>query len=154
MPNDFNSAPQTDVTGFVSTDATNRLTVMSFRGTESFRQAQMDLAMQLIDTGICPGCSASTGFWQSWNESRPVVIAAIHKIQTEFPRNRIVATGHSLGAAIAALAAAELRSHKVKVDLVSCWASGGTGDVSILTKICIVRLRCSESWERKTGRLA
>jgi len=102
------------------TDASNNLTVISFQGTESAKQAKIDLNFNLIDiSNVCNSCKAHTGFWQSWNESRPLVVQAALDSQKRFPKNKVMVTGHSLGGAIATLAAAELRSRGVSVDLVS-----------------------------------
>lgn len=115
----MNSNPLTDVTGYVATDATNNLTVISFQGTESKKQTQADLNLYLKNIShICAGCTTHTGFWQSWDEARTLVIKHTRESQIKFPNNRIIVTGHSLGGAIATLAAAELRSSGVPIDLV------------------------------------
>jgi hypothetical protein len=60
------SAPLTDVTGYIATDTTNNLTIIAFQGTESEKQSQAYLRLNLIDIGhICSGCTTHIGFWQS-----------------------------------------------------------------------------------------
>ncbi|KAF2674127.1 alpha/beta-hydrolase, partial [Microthyrium microscopicum] len=111
---------KTDVTGFVATDSTNNLTVIAFQGTETLKQAKIDLTLSLkkIDE-VCQGCTVHTGFWQSWEEAKPQVMKAVNESLNKFPNNKLVVTGHSLGGAIATIAAIDLRSNGVAVDLVS-----------------------------------
>jgi len=108
------------VTGYVSTDSTNSLVVVAFRGTASVRNVIADTMFGAIDTDICDGCTAVAGFYNSWREARSGVLAAVKSASAANPSYKIVATGHSLGAAIADFAAAELRNDGYDVALVSC----------------------------------
>jgi len=104
----------------VATDSTNNLTVIAFQGTESAKQVKVDLNLNLMNIShVCDGCTTHTGFWQSWDEARSLVIQGVQASRDKFPNNRIIVTGHSLGGAIATVAAAELRSSGVAIDLVS-----------------------------------
>jgi predicted lipase len=104
----------------VATDATNNLTVISFQGTESSKQAKADLNLNLMNiTHVCSDCRTHTGFWQSWQEARPIVTETVQNLRTKFPTYKIIVTGHSLGGAIATLAAADFRSNGISIDLVS-----------------------------------
>ena len=64
----------------------------------------------MINTDICTSCSAHHGFWQSWTDARDRVMPAVAKAAAANPSYQIRATGHSLGGAIAALAAATMRN--------------------------------------------
>jgi predicted lipase len=99
----------TDVTGYVAVDDTNRLVVVSFRGSQSFDNWMTNLQFDLVKTDICTGCTAHRGFWQSWVDSRTEVLAAIKGAAKTHPGYKLVTTGHSLGGAIATIAAAQLR---------------------------------------------
>ncbi|QDS77294.1 hypothetical protein FKW77_004421 [Venturia effusa] len=77
----------------------------------------MNFEVSLVDVDFCQKCQAAHGFWQSWTESRDPIIAALNTAQANFPQNRIVVTGHSLGGAVATLAAGALRNTGMKVDL-------------------------------------
>ena len=114
---EFENSIKSDVTGFVATDSTNNLIVISFRGSRSVRNWITNVAFPVLPTTICPTCNASTGFWNSWLEAQKPVLAALATARKQYPSYRIVATGHSLGGALASLAAGYLRSTGTTVDL-------------------------------------
>ncbi|KAJ4324305.1 hypothetical protein N0V94_001363 [Neodidymelliopsis sp. IMI 364377] len=114
---EFENSIKSDVTGFVATDSTNKLIVLSFRGSRSVRNWLTNLNFPVIPTTICTTCGSSVGFWSSWLEAQTNVLAAIKKAQAQYPGYKVVATGHSLGGALASLAAAVLRSQGTTVDL-------------------------------------
>ncbi|KAF2758349.1 putative extracellular lipase [Pseudovirgaria hyperparasitica] len=106
---EFENSLITDVTGYVATDTTNSLVVVSFRGSQSVRNWISNLNFLLVPTDLCATCFAHDGFWTSWAEARSGVLAAIMTAANSHPGFQLVVTGHSLGGAIATLAAAELR---------------------------------------------
>ncbi|CAI6335598.1 unnamed protein product [Periconia digitata] len=110
----------TDVTGFVALDPTNKLIVVSFRGTNTIANWITNLSFDQVATHLCPKCTAHRGFWQSWLDSRTAILTAVYAIQKQNPKYQIVTMGHSLGGAIAQLAAADLRfTYKLKVEAYS-----------------------------------
>ncbi|KAH7384655.1 Alpha/Beta hydrolase protein [Pyrenochaeta sp. MPI-SDFR-AT-0127] len=114
---EFENSIKSDVTGFVATDTTNKLIVLSFRGSRSVRNWLTNLNFPVAPTTVCATCSSSIGFWSSWLEAQSNVLSAITKARAQYPSYKIVATGHSLGGALASLAAGVLRSQGVTVDL-------------------------------------
>ena len=107
----------TDVTGFVAIDHTNKAIILSFRGSQSLDNWLTNLDFGLSTTDICSGCTAHSGFWQSWVDARDAVIPAVKAAATKFPGYAIAVTGHSLGGAIAPFAAAQLRNQGLGVAL-------------------------------------
>jgi hypothetical protein len=101
----------------VSTDATNKLIVISFRGSKSIDNWAANLDFQMEDVSFCSGCRTHSGFLEAWNEVQEGVINAVKDAQTQSPDYKVVATGHSLGGAMATVAAAALRSIDISVDL-------------------------------------
>lgn len=57
----------------------------------------------------CDNCTVHMGFMASWRNAREVVIPALVAAREEHPGYRVHLVGHSLGGAVAALAALELR---------------------------------------------
>ncbi|KAF2099514.1 alpha/beta-hydrolase [Rhizodiscina lignyota] len=113
---EFENTPDTDTTGFVAYDETNKVTVVSFRGSRSLANFVTDVNFPLDNTDICTGCKVHRGFLQSWNEIRSNILAAA-KSAADANKCSLVVTGHSLGAAIATLCAAELRKAGYNVAL-------------------------------------
>ncbi|KAL8639195.1 MAG: hypothetical protein Q9228_003742 [Teloschistes exilis] len=114
---EFQNSLKTDVTGYVAVDNTRSLTVLAFRGSKSVRNFITDVDFPATQTDICPSCTAHQGFWGSWVEARKGVLAALKTTAASHPNNRVVVTGHSLGGAIADLAAAEIRKSGITADL-------------------------------------
>lgn len=116
---EFQHSLLTDVTGYVATDPTNKLIVVAFRGSESIVNYIADAEFPLVEAAdICALCQAETGFYTSWEEAKSGVVAAVQSAAAANPDYEVVATGHSLGAAIATLAAANLRNLGLTVGLV------------------------------------
>lgn len=109
-----------DVAGFIAADETNHLIVLSFRGSRTLSNWIADLDFVLWDAGeICSGCWAHDGFLESWRTVQSMVTAEIEAAVAKYPGYQLVFTGHSLGGAIATLAAATLRQSGYNIQLVS-----------------------------------
>lgn len=58
----------------------------------------------------CMNCTVHTGFWTSWQNTRPFILPYIKLLQEKYPDYRLHLVGHSLGGAVAALAGLEFES--------------------------------------------
>ena len=71
--------------------------------------ANLDIA--LIDaSSICSGCKVHEGFWNTWETVATEVTSQIKTALSAYPGFTLVATGHSLGGALAAVAATVFRA--------------------------------------------
>lgn len=105
-----------DATGFVSVDKTRKQIVIAYRGSHSVVNFLADAqAVQL--PYLCTLCFVHAGFLSSWLATRTQVLNAVSSALAAHPGYSIVATGHSLGAAIATIAAAEMRTKGYNVAL-------------------------------------
>ncbi|KAF2020940.1 alpha/beta-hydrolase [Aaosphaeria arxii CBS 175.79] len=114
---EFENTPKTDTTGFVAVDTTNQLIVISFRGTDSVRNLLTDANIGTQESPLCDDCDAANGFWDAWAEAEDIVLQAVAQARSENPGFKVIATGHSLGGAIASFGAGVLRSQNITVDL-------------------------------------
>lgn len=55
----------------------------------------------------CNNCTVHTGFWTSWQNTRPFILPHITYLREKYPDYQLHLVGHSLGGAVAALAALE-----------------------------------------------
>lgn len=108
-----------DATGYLAVDHTNKLIVLAFRGSHSLSNWISNINILFKDWSLCSGCRVHAGFLESWTATRNDVAAPLKAAVAANPGYPIVATGHSLGAAVATLAAAELRTQGYNVGLVS-----------------------------------
>lgn len=95
---------------FAAWDSTLEAIVVSFRGTvqsitdwvHNFGYIKINPLSQFPNAGL------HHGFWNSWQVLSPDVLAAIATIRKQHNTNKLMLTGHSLGAALAADAALDL----------------------------------------------
>ncbi|KAJ5932283.1 hypothetical protein N7516_006772 [Penicillium verrucosum] len=106
---DFSDSTITDTAGYIAVDHTNSAIVLAFRGSYSVRNWVADVTFVHTNPGLCDGCLAELGFWSSWKLVRDDIIKELKEVVAQNPDYEVVVVGHSLGAAIATLAAADLR---------------------------------------------
>ena len=107
----------TDVTGYIALDQSRNLTVLAFRGSHTWKNWLANFDAGLVPTDICEDCNAWHGFWLAWLEARDEIKSTFRRIAAQQPQNRAIVVGHSLGGAIADLAAADLRNGGIPTDL-------------------------------------
>ncbi|KAJ5746109.1 hypothetical protein N7520_011291 [Penicillium odoratum] len=106
---DFSNTTITDTAGFIALDETNKAIILSFRGSYSVRNWLADVDFPYTNPGLCDGCEAESGFWNSWANVRDPISKILNETVADYPDYELVVVGHSLGAGIATLAAANLR---------------------------------------------
>ncbi|PCH06628.1 Lipase, class 3 [Penicillium occitanis (nom. inval.)] len=107
-----------DATGYVAVDESNEYIILSFRGSSNLENWIANLDIPLIDvSSICSGCTVHEGFWDTWETVASDVTSQIESALSTYPNYTLVATGHSLGGALAAIAATVFRASGYTVQL-------------------------------------
>ncbi|OOQ88966.1 Lipase [Penicillium brasilianum] len=107
-----------DVAGFLAVDPTNKLLVVSFRGSRTLSNWIANLDFGLTDaSSLCTGCKAHSGFFLSWKAVSAALTAQIASAVSAYPSYTLVLTGHSLGGALAALGGTALRNAGYTLEL-------------------------------------
>ena len=120
-----------DSCGYISVDhgkageATPAI-IVAFRGTYSITNTIIDLStvpQEYVpypapddddgdeggEKNKCRNCTVHMGFLASWRSAREVVLPALKEVREKYPDYPVHLVGHSLGGAVAALAALEIR---------------------------------------------
>ncbi|OKL61425.1 hypothetical protein UA08_03144 [Talaromyces atroroseus] len=107
-----------DTTGYIAVDTTHKLIILSFRGSSDLSNWIADIDFPLTDASdICSGCKFHEGFWDAWETVASNITAQIESALSTYPGYTLVSTGHSLGAALAAIAATVFRVSGYTVEL-------------------------------------
>ncbi|KAE8353429.1 Alpha/Beta hydrolase protein [Aspergillus coremiiformis] len=107
-----------DPSGFLAVDETNKLIVLSFRGSSDLSNWIADLTFILTDdSNLCAGCEVHDGFWQAWSHIADTITPTVQSALSKYPDYTLVMTGHSYGAALAAIAATVFRNAGHSVEL-------------------------------------
>lgn len=109
------------IRAYTAVDHTSKEIVLSIRGADEPRVWVGVSNFTLVDWPLVPLAQAHQQFIQSWNDMGPENIAlTMSRAKKLYPEYSMKATGHSLGGAIAMLAAAQLRlEHDFHIDVYS-----------------------------------
>ncbi|PHH78706.1 hypothetical protein CDD82_2889 [Ophiocordyceps australis] len=107
-----------DSCGYMALDGHGRGLIVAFRGTYSITNTIVDLSTMpqayIPYTGhgaaSCRNCTVHMGFLQSWRSARSMILPHLMALKAKDPAVPIHLIGHSLGGAIACLAAVELKT--------------------------------------------
>lgn len=113
----LNSGLWTGIAGYVAVDESRGEIVFSVRGSSNVRNWISNLNFDLVDSSLTDGAKVHDGFDQAWGEMAEGVGNAINDALSDYPDYRLIATGHSLGGAVATLGAAQLRNDGHAIDL-------------------------------------
>ena len=104
---EYNST--TDMLAFVGYLPSTNSVIISFRGTSltSILDWVEDLNFFAV-SAICPGCQVHEGFLAAYYSIRDATVEYVHAATKAHPGAEVVITGHSLGGALAFLAAVDL----------------------------------------------
>jgi putative lipase involved disintegration of autophagic bodies len=103
----------------------NHRIVVSFQGTDTSRTNNTvdNIFSYGFQTPVsyCTGCNASTGYLLAFNEVKQIVVDEVKNLRQLNDGFQVVVTGHSLGGALSAIAALELRNNGIPVHAVSAF---------------------------------
>ncbi|KYK54234.1 hypothetical protein DCS_06191 [Drechmeria coniospora] len=106
-----------DVNGYVSVDHQRKEIVIAFRGSWSARNWIWNFVAAWSDCPYARECKVHTGFYTTWRVVSDGVTSVVQQLMKKFDAYKVVTTGHSLGGALATIAAVELRYfNKISVD--------------------------------------
>jgi predicted lipase len=122
----MSSAGLSKTVGYVALDDANQMIIISIQGT-SVNSNPTDFITDVdfikLNTTLCgsanthDGCQLHDGFYQAMQDAATVVTPVVLSAAESYPEYTIVATGHSLGAAVAALLGTQLRNQGTNVDI-------------------------------------
>lgn len=96
--------------GFFAADQTNKLLVLSFRGSRTISNWIANLDFVKSPSSLCSGCEVHSGFWEAWQTAASTLQSKIDSAMQSYPGYQLVVTGHSLGGALAVLGGMALRN--------------------------------------------
>lgn len=98
-----------DLEGYVAVDQVRQEIVVAFRGSSDLRNWIADFLFIQTPYSYCDDCWVHDGFKESWDEISSYAFDYVEAAFAAYPDYTLVLTGHSLGAAVATIAAVELR---------------------------------------------
>ncbi|GAB7358715.1 hypothetical protein MBLNU230_g3944t1 [Neophaeotheca triangularis] len=119
-PDTITAAPQrlqsevssAETSGFLIVDHTRRTLTLVFRGSQTPRNSFTSFNCFLIPTpSHCPNCKLHSGFHSAYQHLAPTVhnhLQDLQTLSTRFKTYKLILAGHSLGGALATIAAADL----------------------------------------------
>ena len=97
--------PKTDTAGYIAVNQDLEVIVVSYRGSYSLRNWINNLKFAKLDLPMFDGIRVHSGFFKSWVVSRKVVETKLSQEIAKYPTFTVLFVGHSLGGALASLAA-------------------------------------------------
>lgn len=83
--------------------------VVVFRGSDNIENWITNLKAKQIDYSRCTNCKVHDGFYLAWQALQNTVYLQVQELRNQYSTASLSVTGHSLGGAIATLAAVDLK---------------------------------------------
>jgi hypothetical protein len=109
----------TGIAGYVALDHARKEIVLSVRGSNNIRNFITDVVFTWTDCPFVSDCKVHKGFGAAWDEISAAAQSAVTTALNANPGYRVIATGHSLGGAVATLGAVYMRQAGRQVDVYS-----------------------------------
>lgn len=99
-----------DMQGYVGYSSTHNAIIVAFRGSSNIKNWISDFDAAQVGYGKCSGCNVHHGFYTSYMTVSSSVKAQLTTLVSKYRNAPIYVTGHSLGGAIAIVAALDIHS--------------------------------------------
>lgn len=104
-----------NVTGFIAVDGNHKVIVLAYSGSSNLQNDVNSLgSFHMVNwqevKSVCPNCGVADGLYAARNDTRDAINAVLLSLIENLPGYDVIITGHSFGAAHAAVAATELRA--------------------------------------------
>ena len=116
--------------GYIGYQPSLQTIFVTFRGSEDIKNWATNI--NSISTGypLCNGCEVHKGFYEAEKAVFPFILSQVQALKSKFPSYSVIATGHSLGAALATLTAFDLQSNGVSPIQVFNYGSPRVGNTA------------------------
>lgn len=98
-----------DLQGFTGYSSSLNGIVLSFRGSSNIQNWIINLSTTMVTYSKCANCKVHNGFLTAWGLAKSLVNQQIQSLRSLYRGAAIYVTGHSLGGALATLAAPDLK---------------------------------------------
>jgi predicted lipase len=118
------------VQGFVGFSTNLKSIIVSFRGSSNIKNWISNLNAARTTYAVCSGCQVHSGFNSAYNLVKNDLHSLVEQYTAMFRGSRIMVTGHSLGGALAILAASDFITLYGKVDEVYTFGQPRVGNAA------------------------
>ena len=105
-----------DIQGFVGYSAAHNAVIAAFRGTVDIKNWLANIDFKQVAYSKCGGCMVHDGFYNAYAEVSAIVKGQVQLILNKYRTAAVYVTGHSLGGALATIAALDIKTTFGKVD--------------------------------------
>lgn len=119
-----------DTQGYVGYTTSQKTIYVVFRGSETLDNWVTNIDMITVKYSLCENCWVHQGFYSAEQKVVAGIISQVKTLKSKFPSYKVLVTGHSLGAALATLAAADLKAKSIDSVQLFNYGSPRTGDTT------------------------
>lgn len=126
----------TQAPGYIGYNPSRNAIIVSFRGSQNIQNWIENFNFEKVPYVYCLKCEIHSGFYADYLAVAGQISAKVQNILNKHPNAKIVATGHSLGGAIAMITAMELRRifYNIEVEI-HTFGAPRIGDVQLARHI-------------------